>query len=87
MYLVPSSFYGAKMPYFHVEISNNNSVQFVVEANDKNAAHEAAAAANARGECDGKTVLKLQENNSISVSSYTIDEAAWLDTLKKTKAK
>lgn len=74
------------MPYFHVTITQNNSVQFVVDAQDKDAAENTALNAWAGEKCDNKKIVKLQSDSSSAVSISDADKAAWLDTLKRQKA-
>jgi hypothetical protein len=75
------------MPYFHVQITQNTSNEFIVDAADKDAAENIALAAWASEKCDNKKVVKLHANSNSAVSISDCDKAAWLDTLKKAKAK
>ena len=75
------------MPYFHVQITQNNSNEFIVDAADKDAAENIALNAWANDKCDNKKIVKLHSGSSSTVSLSECDKAAWLDTLKKAKAK
>lgn len=75
------------MPYFHVEIAQNNNAQFVVNAADKISAEDIALMADAAQKCDHKKVVKLNSGSSSSISITEVDKSVWLDTLKKAKSK
>lgn len=75
------------MPYFHIDISDSESIQFVVNAADRKSAEMIALTAHASGKCDNKKIVKLSASRGSSISVDDTDKAAWLDTLKKAKAK
>lgn len=75
------------MPYFHIEINHSSSTQFVVNAADREMAEHIALTADVGGKCDSKKIVKLHASSSSAVSISDCDKAAWLDTLKKAKAK
>lgn len=75
------------MPYFHVQITQNRSVEYVVNAPDREAAENIAITADGVGKCDIKKILQLRADSSSGVSVSDVEKSAWLDTLKKQKAK
>jgi hypothetical protein len=75
------------MPYFHIDITDSENTQFVVNAADRKAAEMIAMTAAATGKCDNKKIVKLAANRSSAISVSETDKTAWLDTLKKAKAK
>lgn len=75
------------MPYFHVQITHNQSKEFVVIAPDAVAAEDIALAADAAGKCDHKKIVPLEAHNSATVSCSTATKAAWTETLKQQKDK
>lgn len=88
MYPVPSFFTEEKMPYFHVEISTSDTIQFVVNAPDQESAEDLAIKAGSSGDMrDRKHIVKLNAQRQTIVSISETDKAAWTDTVKKAKAK
>lgn len=75
------------MPYFHIDITDTDNKQFVVNAADRKAAEMIALTADATGKCDHKKIVKLTASRSSTISTTEADKAAWTDTLKRAKAK
>lgn len=75
------------MPYFHIDITETENKQFVVNAPDRTAAENMAFVAAATDKCDHKKIVKLTASHNSSLSITETDKAAWTDTLKQAKAK
>jgi hypothetical protein len=75
------------MPYFHVQITHNQTKEFVVNAANQTEAEDIALAADAAGKCDNKKIVPLDAHNSATVSSSTATKSAWTETLKQQKDK
>lgn len=74
------------MPYYHIDITDSENQQFVVNAADRKAAELIAMTAAATNKCDNKKIVKLTASRSSAISISETDKAAWLDTLKRQKA-
>lgn len=74
------------MPYFHVDISQSGSTQYVVNAPDRETAESIALTADGLGKCDNKKIVKLSTSSSSSISTVETNKAGWLDALKQQKA-
>ena len=75
------------MPYYHVLINHNRNSEFVVNAPNRETAEDIALLAEDSGKCDNKKIVPLRVDNSSSITVSDADKTAWLDTLKKQKAK
>jgi|688.fasta_scaffold1474969_2 hypothetical protein len=73
------------MPYYHIDITDSENQQFVVNATDRKSAELIAMTAAATGKCDNKKIVKLPANRSSAISVSETDKSAWLDTLKRQK--
>ena len=56
------------MPYFHIDITDSENTQFVVNAADRKAAEMIAMTAAATGKCDNKKIVKIADNRSSAIS-------------------
>lgn len=74
------------MPYYHIDITDSENQQFVVNAADRKAAEMIAMTAANVGKCDNKKIVKLAASRGSAISVSETDKAAWLDTLKRQKA-
>lgn len=74
------------MPYYHIDITDSENQQFVVNAADRKAAEMIAMTAANTGKCDNKKIVKLAASRSSAIAMSETDKAAWLDTLKRQKA-
>ena len=74
------------MPYYHIDITDSENQQFVVNAADRKAAELIAMTTAATGKCDNKKIVKVTASRSSAISVSETDKASWLDTLKRQKA-
>lgn len=74
------------MPYFHIDISQSASTQYVVTAPDRETAESIALTADGLGKCDNKKIIKLGTSSNSSISAVETNKAGWTDALKQQKA-
>lgn len=75
------------MPYFYVQITQNQSSDYLVEAPNRETAEDKALVADNSGKTDNKTIIRLQTNSGATVNISDAEKAHWVESLKKKKVK
>ena len=87
MYPVPSFFTRTTMPYFHIQITQTQSSEYLVEAPNRETAEDRALIADNGKKADNKTTIRLRTDSNASINIADAEKVHWTEALKKQKAK
>jgi len=75
------------MPYFNVYLSNTVSREFIVQAENRDAAEIMVLEAAAEGQHDYRKMISVRHDTQNSVNVQDADRSDWDQALKKRKVK